>query len=80
MNKKLKYCNLIIGICGIVLSIVLLYLSFLSILAVHHTTDWTAVDYWLAWFSALSFIGGFISGIFGTVSFAIFLTDICGDK
>ncbi len=74
-RAKVKLCQLALALLLLGAGVVSLSLSFASVLAI--TIAWTAGDYWLAWFAAISFILGFVSGIAGVVATAQFLDGLC---
>jgi peptidoglycan/LPS O-acetylase OafA/YrhL len=61
--KKGKLCPLCVAIIAMVICLLLFGLSFEAVGSIRG--DWHAVDYWLLWFSIISFLGAAISGIFG---------------
>jgi len=63
--KKKRLCSLLIALAAYVLCVLLFGLSWLAIS--HVQREWTAVDYWLVWFSVASFLAGAVNFLFGTV-------------
>jgi hypothetical protein len=56
-------CQLVIALVSCLFSLVLLGLSLEAVTSISHTSVWIPVDYWLAWFSAVSFVGGIVCAI-----------------
>lgn len=73
---KTKLCTLLVTVASYGLCVVLFGLSFEA--AASANFAWHPVDYWLVWFALVSFVGGVINGIFGTVMGMTFVDGLCG--
>jgi hypothetical protein len=76
---KRKICQFLIAAFVAAVAVTLWALSFFAVINVSHEA-WQAVDYWLAWCSACSFIGGVVCLIIAIIAFAAFFDGLCERK
>lgn len=70
-----KFCQFGIATFAAIVAIGLWTASAFAVLQISST--WRFVDYWLAWFTCVSFVGAVIMSILTFVAFAEFLDGIC---
>lgn len=71
-----KLCRFAVCLLILCVGIGTLSASLWAVTSIHG--DWNILDYWLAWFSGISFILGFGMILIGGVAAGTFLSDLCG--